>query len=141
MEPNWFNFNIIHLYAWKDFLSIAKNNTIVFYLNQNFLVLCSKIWLHCEWNKGSAWLSLILVISLGACWAFTLEPIKLPFTLSGVCSPSEANYCSHPFEVFMKFFDLFSKKIQKLKKTVFSQKPCLHPFLTLLWTRQVYIVL
>ena len=24
----------------------------------------------------------------------------MPFTLSGVCSPSEANYCSNPFEVF-----------------------------------------
>ena len=24
----------------------------------------------------------------------------MPFILSGVCSPSEANYCSNPFEVF-----------------------------------------
>ena len=27
------------------------------------------------------------------------------------------------FWYFMRFFDLFSEKIQKLKKTVFSQKP------------------
>ena len=27
----------------------------------------------------------------------------------------------------MRFFDLFSEKIQKWQKTVFSQKPCLHP--------------
>ena len=32
---------------------------------------------------------------------FALELIKLPFILSGVCSPSEANYCSNPFEVFL----------------------------------------
>ena len=45
-----------------------------------------------------------LVISLSqctvACWEFDLEAIELPFSLSGVCSPSEANYCSNPFEVF-----------------------------------------
>ena len=29
---------------------------------------------------------------------------------------------------FMRFFDLFIKKIQKWQKTVFSQKPCLHPY-------------
>ena len=55
-------------------------------------------------KKVLAELSLALVISLsqctGACWEFALEPIKLPFILSGVCSPSEANYCSNPFEVF-----------------------------------------
>ena len=33
---------------------------------------------------------------------FALEPIELPFILSGVCSPSEANYCSNPFEVSSK---------------------------------------
>ena len=37
------------------------------------------------------WLSLLLQAK---------ELIKLPFILSGVCSPSEANYCSNPFEVF-----------------------------------------
>ena len=31
---------------------------------------------------------------------FALESIELPFILSGVFSPSEANYCSNPFEVF-----------------------------------------
>ena len=54
---------------------------------------------------GSAWLSLVLVISLsqctGACWEIALEPFELPFILSGVCCPSEANYCSNPFEVFL----------------------------------------
>ena len=30
----------------------------------------------------------------------SLEHNKLPFILSGVCSPSEANYFSNPFEVF-----------------------------------------
>ena len=30
-------------------------------------------------------------------------PIKLPFILSGVCSPSLANYCSNPFEIFIRF--------------------------------------
>ena len=29
-----------------------------------------------------------------------LEPLEFPIILSGVCSPSEANYCSNPFEVF-----------------------------------------
>ena len=56
-------------------------------------------------KKVLSWLSLALLISLsqwtGACWEFALEPIKLPFILSGVCSPSEANYCSNPFKVFM----------------------------------------
>ena len=28
----------------------------------------------------------------------------MPFTLSGVCSPSEAKYCSNPFEVFSATF-------------------------------------
>ena len=28
----------------------------------------------------------------------------MPFILSGVCSPSEANYCSNPFEVFFVHF-------------------------------------
>ena len=27
----------------------------------------------------------------------------MPFILSGVCSPSEANYCSNPFEVLSEF--------------------------------------
>ena len=49
-----------------------------------------------------AWLSLALVISLSqctrACWEFALESLELPFILSGFCSPSEANYCSNPFE-------------------------------------------
>ena len=50
--------------------------------------------------------SLALVISLsqctGACKEFALEPLRLPFILNGVCSPSEANYCSNPFEVFFR---------------------------------------
>ena len=54
-------------------------------------------------QKVLALLSLALVISLsqctGVCWEVALEPIKLPFILSGVCSPSEANYSSNPFEV------------------------------------------
>ena len=62
-------------------------------------------------KKVLAELSLALVISLsqctGACWEFALEPIKLPFILSGVCSPSEASYCSNPFEVFYLFFQFF----------------------------------
>ena len=29
----------------------------------------------------------------------------MPFILSGVCSPSEANYCSNPFEVFVVVVD------------------------------------
>ena len=67
-----------------------------------FLLFYKKMWL----KKVLAELSLALVISLsqctGACWEFALEPIKLPFILSGVCSPSEANYCSNPF-VFLNF--------------------------------------
>ena len=59
-------------------------------------------------QKVLAELSLTLVISLSqcteACWEFALEPIKLPFILSGVCSPSETNYCSNPFEVFYFYF-------------------------------------
>ena len=72
---------------------------------------------------GSAWLSLALVISLsqctGACWEFALEPLRLRFVLSGVCSPSEANYCSNPFEVFIKkprFFFLLLKDSRRWKQ-------------------------
>ena len=72
--------------------------------NLPFLLFC-----HCfdkkMWSKNVfAWLNLALVISLnqciGACWEFALELIELPFIFSGVCSPSEANYFSNPFEVF-----------------------------------------
>ena len=66
-----------------------------------FHCLNKKMWL----QKVLALLSLALVISLiqctGVCWEVALEPIELPFILSGVCSPSEANYCSNPFEVFI----------------------------------------
>ena len=55
-------------------------------------------------QTGPTWISLILAISLGHCtgayWAFVLELMKLPFILIGVCSPSEANYCTNHFEVF-----------------------------------------
>ena len=65
-----------------------------------FHCLNKKMWL----QKVLALLSLALVISLiqctGVCWEVALEPIELPFILSGVCSPSEANYFSNPFEVF-----------------------------------------
>ena len=65
-----------------------------------FHCLNKKMWL----QKVLALLSLALVISLiqctGVCWEVALEPIELPFILSGVCSPSEANYCSNPFEIF-----------------------------------------
>ena len=66
-----------------------------------FHCLNKKMWL----QKVLALLSLALVISLiqctGVCWEVALEPIELPFILSGVCSPSEANYCSNPFEVLL----------------------------------------
>ena len=45
----------------------------------------------------------------GACWEFALEPIKLLFTLSGVCSQGEANYRSNPFEVLIIKFSWFLK--------------------------------
>ena len=48
----------------------------------------------------------------------TLKPIRLPFELSGVCSPSEANYCSNPFEVFSSkvvLFAFFWRKWQLFK--------------------------
>ena len=71
-------------------------------------------------KKVLAWLSLALVISLsqctGACWDFALESIKLPFILSGVCSPSEANYCSNPFEVFMWGLEYLAINLQWLIK-------------------------
>ena len=66
-------------------------------------------------QKVLAELSLTLVISLsqctGACWEFALESIKLPFILSGVCSPSEANYCSNPFEVFFLQFGIYNNSL------------------------------
>ena len=34
----------------------------------------------------------------GACWAFALQHIKLPFILNGVCRLSE-KYISNPFEI------------------------------------------
>ena len=65
-----------------------------------FSLFYKKMWL----KMVLAEVSLALVISpsqcTGACWEFALEPIALPFILSGVCSPSEANYCSNPFEIF-----------------------------------------
>ena len=67
--------------------------------------LDKKTWM----KKCSDWLSLVLAIPI-ACWAFIIEPIKLAFILSGVCSPSEANYCSNPFEVFIRFLKADSKK-------------------------------
>ena len=71
-------------------------------------------------KKVLAWQSLALVISLsqctGACWDFALESIKLPFILSGVCSPSEANYCSNPFEVFMWGLEYLAINLQWLIK-------------------------
>ena len=61
--------------------------------------------------KVLALLSLALAISqsqcTGVCWEVALEPIKLPFILSGVCSPSVANYCANPFEVFLYFLQNF----------------------------------
>ena len=69
-----------------------------------FHCLNKKMWL----QKVLALLSLALVISLiqctGVCWEVALEPIELPFILSGVYSPSEANYCSNPFEIFSTLF-------------------------------------
>ena len=48
----------------------------------------------------------------------------MPFILSGVCSPSEANYCSNPFEVFFSIsifrpflefaFDVFKEVIAEV---------------------------
>ena len=71
-----------------------------------------KIQTHHKCHKCSLWLSLALVISLsqctGACWEFSLEPLELPFILSGVCSPSEANYCSNPFEVLINALNFFA---------------------------------
>ena len=96
-------------------------------------------------KRGLAWLSLALVISLGqctgACCEFALEPIKSSFILSGVCSPSEANYCSNPFEVF--FFQnwaVFYKipitliKIIRIIKKIYSDN-ILHylPILVITW--------
>ena len=61
---------------------------------------------------GSAWLSLAMSIGhwTGACWAFTIEPIKLSFILNGVCSPSKVNYCSNLFEVFYTKSDGYQLK-------------------------------
>ena len=76
-----------------------------------FHCLNKKMWL----QKVLALLSLALVISLiqctGVCWEVALEPIELPFILSGVCSPSEANYCSNPFEV--NFYTLQSARVKQ----------------------------
>ena len=49
-----------------------------------------------------------------------LEPIKLPFILSGVCSPSEANYCSNPFEVLSKALSLVRGCMTFLELSVLS---------------------
>ena len=40
--------------------------------------------------------------------SFALEPIELPFNLSGVFSPSEGKYCSNPSEVFSNRYNTFS---------------------------------
>ena len=80
-----------------------------------FHCLNKKMWL----QKVLALLSLALVISLsqctGVCWEVALEPIELPFILSGVCSPSEANYCSNPFEVLLYKSTFWSKNWKTIK--------------------------
>ena len=53
---------------------------------------------------------------------FALESIKLPFILSGVCSPSEANYCSNPFEVFFIEFKMKIIEFAKYKKVFLEKK-------------------
>ena len=71
-------------------------------LGFDFAILLPIAWPY----LGSAWLSLAMSIGhwTGACWAFTIEPIKLSFILNGVCSPSKVNYCSNLFEVFIKIW-------------------------------------
>ena len=44
----------------------------------------------------------------------------MPFVWSGVCSPSEVNYCSNPFEVF--FFVFQEKKEQKIERFAVGEK-------------------
>ena len=85
-----------------DLPKLAQNYPKLPKIVQNsFSPILSFLWI----KKGLACLTLALVISLsqctGACWEFVLESIKLPFILSGVCSWSEVNYCSNPFEVFL----------------------------------------
>ena len=84
-------------------------------------------------TKVLALLSLALVISLsqctGVCWEVALEPIELPFILSGVYSPSEANYCSNPFEVFLH--PVFSRFILYTKLVLNSE--LLNRFPALIW--------
>ena len=83
-----------------------------------FPLFIKKMWI----KKDLAWLSLALVISLGqctsACWKFALESVKFPFILSGVCGPSEANYCSNHFEVL---FSIYSVKKFDLEKKIIGR--------------------
>ena len=84
-------------------------------------------------TKVLASLSLALVISLsqctGVCWEVALEPIELPFTLNGVCSPSEANYCSNPFEIFLDVIGIFVNSTQwKTGVEVIFGRISHHPF-------------
>ena len=105
-----------------------------------FYCFNKKMWL----KKFLASLSLALVISLshwtGTCWEFTLEPIILPLTLSGVYSPSEANYCSNPFEVlFIKPSSPFANELcfTKFKKNSLAYFiSTLEPFWSEHWTRR-----
>ena len=53
----------------------------------------------------------LAIVCIGACCEFALEPLEFPFILSGVCSTSEANYCSNPFEVFLTFLDFTTLRI------------------------------
>ena len=43
----------------------------------------------------------------------------MPLILSGVCSPSSANYCSNPFEIFISVFSTQNEVVTN-KATTFS---------------------
>ena len=70
-------------------------------------------------RKGLS-LAISLEHYMGAFWAFALEPMKLPFILSGICSPNEANYSSNPFEVF--FFCILQHNWEAVNCTFVSLK-------------------
>ena len=61
------------------------------------------------WNHGQNWASIaspgkkiLAPHSPNSSSLPALVPIKLSLILRGVCSPSSANYCSNPFEIFSK---------------------------------------
>ena len=88
---------LFHFSAWLSMAQLCLGNFLR-PLHWSLLINCLSFAQICSALLNFAW-AIFWGHCTGAFWAFTLEHIKLPLILSGVCSPSSANYCSNPFEI------------------------------------------